>query len=660
MLALLVSCATPALAQTQAADPPPVPELDPESPMANMPDIGVDWPDMNTDLPAIPAEPAPAPDTATPTPPGGTATPVPPPAQTTEITGERRYRFELQGLDMAEREELIGRFNAGSTLKAGDDKPANIAQIDRRAREDANLLNELLRAEGYYDADVETAVDSTSGTTLVVKLIAEPGPLYRFSSVTVRGLESTGPKAAELRAAFSVDENDAVDADDVVLGQTDLITLLKKEGFPFAKVDDPEVVVDHETQLATLTMDVEPGGQRNFGQILLSGNKLPFDAKHVSRIARFKPGDPYDQSKVDDLRRALIATGLVSQANVKPVPGASDMLADVSVGLEPAPLRTIAAEAGYGTGEGIRAEVSWTHRNLIRPEGAVTFRGVAGTKEQYIGAILRQSNFRERDQVLNARIEASNVNRNAYDARTFEIAANLERQTNIIWQKKWTWSGGFELLASDERDMTKIAGAGRRTFFIGALPFRLNYDSTDNLLDATHGFRLGGWVSPEISFQNGTFTYARAQIDGSYYQPAGEKVVVAGRVRLGSILGAGNNDIAPSRRFYSGGGGSVRGYGYQRIGPRDIANDPTGGRSLAEFALEARVRFGNFGVVPFVDGGGVYTSSLPKFSNFRLGAGLGGRYYSSFGPIRIDVGTPLNRQKGDPRVTVFVSLGQAF
>ena len=326
MLALLVSCATPALARAQAADPPPVPELDPESPMANMPDIGVDWPDMNAELPAIPAEPAP---------PADAAAPAPPPAQTTEITGERRYRFELQGLDMAERAELIARFTAGSTLKAGDDKPANIAQIDRRAREDANLLNELLRAEGYYDANVETAVDSTSGATLVVKLIAEPGPLYRFSSVTVRGLESTGPKAAELRAAFSVDENDAVDADDVVLGQTDLTTLLKKEGFPFAKVGDPEVVVDHETQLATLTMDVEPGGQRNFGQILLSGNKLPFDAKHVSRIARFKPGDPYDQSKVDDLRRALIATGLVSQANVKPVPGASDMLADVSVGLEP-------------------------------------------------------------------------------------------------------------------------------------------------------------------------------------------------------------------------------------------------------------------------------------------------------------------------------------
>lgn len=660
-IALLVTAALPALALAQA--PPPEPdaqanELDPESPLAPLPDIGVDWPDMGKDLPILeplkPANPPPS-DSATATP-GVPSTPI----QTSDVVGERRYRIVIEGLEVADRETIVERFNATSVLEAGDNKPANVAQIDRRAREDSTLMSDLLRAEGYYDGTVETSVDSSQGDTLIVKLIVEPGPLYRFSDVRVTGLEGTGDKAGELREVFAVFPEDAVDADDVLLGQANLSTELKRQGYPFSKVNDPDVVIDHDTRLGTLDMAVETGGQRNFGQILLTGNKLPFDAKHVSRIARFKPGEIYDQEMVDDLRRALIATGLVSQANVKPVPASDPALADIAVGLEPAPLRTIAAEAGYGTGEGIRAEVSWTHRNLIRPEGAVTFRGVAGTREQYLGATLRQSNFRKRDQVLNARIAASNIERSAYDARTLEIAGSLERQTNIIWQKKWTWSTGFELLASDERDMTKIANAGRKTFFIGALPFTLNYDGTEDLLDPTSGFRLGGRISPEVSFQGGTFTYVRAQIDGSYYQPFGKNIVLAGRARIGSIVGAGNNSIAPSRRFYSGGGGSVRGYGYQQIGPRDIANDPVGGRSLTEFALETRVRFGAFGVVPFLDGGNVYTTSLPKFSKFRLGAGIGGRYYSSFGPIRIDVGTPLNPQKGDPKVTVFVSLGQAF
>ncbi len=119
--------------------------------------------------------------------------------------------------------------------------------------------------------------------------------------------------------------------------------------------------------------------------------------------------------------------------------------------------------------------------------------------------------------------------------------------------------------------------------------------------------------------------------------------------------------IAPSRRFYAGGGASVRGYGYQDIGPRDPNGAPVGGRSLTEFSIEARVRaFGNFGIVPFLDAGNIYTSALPKLSDMRFGTGLGLRYYSNFGPIRIDVGTPIRRRPGEPRVAVYVSLGQAF
>ena len=151
------------------------------------------------------------------------------------------------------------------------------------------------------------------------------------------------------------------------------------------------------------------------------------------------------------------------------------------------------------------------------------------------------------------------------------------------------------------------------------------------------------------------------QLDGSAYQPVGERVVVAARARFGTILGSTVDQIAPSRRFYAGGGASVRGYGYQAIGPRyGEDDDPVGGKSLAEFSLEGRIRFGNFGVVPFVDAGNISTSFLPRFRDLRVGAGLGVRYYSNFGPIRVDVGTPINPQSGDPKIAVYVSLGQAF
>jgi translocation and assembly module TamA len=310
----------------------------------------------------------------------------------------------------------------------------------------------------------------------------------------------------------------------------------------------------------------------------------------------------------------------------------------------------------------VRLEASWEHRNLIRPEGAVRIRGVAGTQEQLVSATLRRNNFRERDQVLTAQVAASTIDRRAYDAKSFFVAAGLERQTNLIWQKKWTWSLGGELIATDERDVNIATGTTRsRTFFIGALPATLAYDGSDDLLDPTSGFRLAGRFSPEASFQNSPFGYSRAQIDGTFYRPVADNVVIAGRTRLGTIFGASRDRIAPSRRYYAGGGGSVRGYGFQRLGPRDpVFNDPIGGRSLAEFALEARVRVGNFGIVPFIDAGNIYTSPLPELDDLRFGAGIGIRYHTRFGPIRVDVGTPLSRQMGDPRIAVYVSLGQAF
>lgn len=632
-----------ARAQQAPATPAPSDDLgstlDPASPLSPMPDIGVDWPDLSPD----PAEATASTD------------------QTADLaTVERRYGYRVLGIEGIGGDLFRERFDELSTLRANEAHAANVAQIDRRAREDAALLNDLLRNEGYFDARVTTTTAAEEGK-LLVTLQVEPGPLYRFQQVTLPGAEEAGAKAPALATALGVKPQDPVNGDAIEAGEKRLRTAVGREGFPFARVRPPVVVVDHATRTATLEMPVTPGGERRFGRISTPDARV-FDGEHVQEIARFAPGDPYDAAEVDDLRRAIIQTGLVSSVRVREVEGLSPGSVDLNVLLEPAPPRTIAGELGYGTGEGARAEASWTHRNLFPPEGALTVRGVLGTREQLGALTFRRNNFRARDRVLTGQISASHVERDAYEADTFSVSGALERQTNIFFQKTWTWSLGAELVATDERDVIVSTGEPRRqTYFIAAAPTSINYDGSDDLLNPTRGFRLGARVSPELSLSGKAFGYTRAQIDASAYQPVRDGVVVAGRVRLGSILGAPRDAVAPSRRFYAGGGASVRGYGYQDIGPRDPNNDPIGGRSLAEFSLEARVRaFGNFGVVPFLDGGNIYTSTLPDFSGFRYGAGLGVRYYSSFGPIRIDVGTPLNPQKGDARVAVYVSLGQAF
>ena len=663
LLLLPLLLAAPAV-HAQSAEPA-AEVLDQDLPLDPMPDLGVAWPDLGQPdtVTSLPPDPADSADIAID--PADPAVQDPSDDEPAEAAAfadsgeEKRYAVQLNGVDQVADAQFDSRFKQLSALREGEGKPANLAQINRRIKEDSELLDRLLRAKGYYAARVRSAisVSPSAEDRLVVQFEITPGVRYQLSSVDLPGLSQAGEREAKLREAFTVHVGDPVDADAILAGQSSLSLALSENGFPFARVGEPEVRIDHEERKGELDIVVTPGAYRTFGSIILNNEKL-FSARHVARIARFEPGDPYRASDVEDLRSAIVATGLISSVALTPKDAGDGEHVDLAVDVRPAPLRTIAGELGYGTGEGYRAAVSWQHRNLFPPEGAVTLRGVLGTQEQTASFTYRRNNFRERDHVLTGLVSISNIKRDAYDARTITLSGALERQTNILFQKKWVWRVGAELIASDEKDA--FSGGNRRTFLIGAVPLSLTYDGSDDLLNPSRGFRLGGRFSPELSFQNGTFGYSRVQIDGSVYQPVTERVVLAARARFGTILGSTVDRIAPSRRFYAGGGASVRGYGYQDIGPRDSNNDPIGGKSLAEFSLESRVRFGNFGVVPFVDAGNISTSFLPRFRDLRIGAGMGFRYYSSFGPIRIDVGTPLNPQKGDPRVAVYVSLGQAF
>ncbi|MEJ7926467.1 BamA/TamA family outer membrane protein [Sphingobium sp. AN641] len=642
-----------ALAQQSPVDPAP---FDP------MPDIGLDWPEMDAPIAPRPIAPDPVDQPADM---AEIETP-PPTTDDTDVivadTGEeRRYTVAITGLDTIADAAFNARFDQASVLREGEGKLANLAQVNRRIKQDSDLLDRLLRAKGYYAARVRGSVAAppAGSDRLAVTFDIAPGTQYLLSSVDIDGLEAAGERQPTLRDVFPVAPGDPVDADRILAARGSLALALGENGFPFARVDEPQVRIDHEERKGDLDIVVAPGGYRRFGRIVMANDRL-FTARHVQRIARFDAEDVYKASDVEDLRRALVQTGLISSLRLEPRDAGDGAHVDIAVDARPAPLRTIAGELGYGTGEGYRAEVSWQHRNFFPPEGAVTLRGVVGTQEQTASVGYRRNNFLRRDNILTGLLSYSDVQRDAYDARTVTLAGGLERQTNIIFQKKWVWRIGAELIASDEADFFSAIAGGRRTFLIGALPLSLSYDGSDDLLNPTTGFRLGGRISPELSFQGSSFGYAKVQLDGSFYQPTGDRIVLAARARLGSILGSQVSRIAPSRRFYAGGGGSVRGYGYQAIGPRDADNDPIGGKSLAEFSLEARVRFGNFGVVPFVDAGNISTSFVPRFRDLRVGAGMGLRYYSSFGPIRVDVGTPINPQRGDPRVAVYVSLGQAF
>jgi len=667
------------------------PGPDPASPLAEQPGISVSWPDQAPAGPAL-ADLPPETDVQQALDEAAAASPLA--SELAEMGEEVRVSdslvlvFPANLATFPERDAFLARFRQLSTLQKLGASPEELAKVAARARADKDLIERLMRIYGYYDAVVTQVVGnpdpakSAGKAQVSVRFDVLPGNRYRYARVDLGNLSAAGADHAALRDTVGIKVGDYLDNDRIAAGRDRLDNALGESGHAFAKVGAPDLLVDHKSEQGDLSIPVEPGGKYRFGAVV-SQNPGFLSSRHLEDIARFHRGDLYKRSEEEDLKRAILATGLVSAVTVTPratvPPPAAEPAGSANAGpanigevaldvtLIPGPLRTIAGLVGYESGDGFRLEGSWEHRNLFPPEGMLRLRGIAGTKEQLVGSTVRWNNFRGRDQVLTLDLYGNTVARDAYNARTVAFTATFEKLTTLFFQKPWTWSAGLEVLATGERE-SSVAGqfVPRNTYFIAAIPLRGTIDHSDNLLDPTRGWRTALSLSPEVSKQQGgpTVQYARVQFDLSGYQPVGSGVVLAARTRVGTITGAALANIAPSRRYYAGGGGSVRGYGYQAIGPRDTAGAPSGGRSLVEFGAEARIDTGLLGgglqVVPFLDAGTVSESVAPTLTGLRYGAGLGLRYKTGFGPLRLDVGTPLNPRSGDGRVTVSVALGQAF
>jgi translocation and assembly module TamA len=582
---------------------------------------------------------------------------------------ELRYAIQVEGLDPADaatETALRDQYDDLSALREGKGKAANEAMLSARLTEDSKLLQRILTAEGWYDARVTTRIDRSSaadGQPVTAVLQVAPGERYTLGSIRVEADATVPPGLIDTNLALKVGE--PIVAQRIQGAEANVAIVLPQQGYAFAEVGQRDVLLDPETHLGDYTLPITLGPRARFGGFRTTGD-LAFDARHVEVISRFDRGELYDSRKVDDLRQALVATGLFTTVSVEPErtgQAAADGTETVTmvVTQDAGPPRTLAASAGYGTGQGFRVEGSWTHRNLFVPEGALIATAVAGTQEQGASAIYRRSNAGKRDRTFQVGLEALRSRYEAFNALTGRLFTRLSFDSTPIWRKTFTWGVGAEILGTVEEDYNFAIGKrDKRKFLIGGVNGQLGFDRTNSLLDPTRGYRAQILVQPEGALSDGFRPYLRSQLDGSVYRPFGDSLVIAGRGRVGTTLGIERFNLAPSRRFYAGGGGSVRGFGFQQLGPKDPNGRPLGGLSLVEAAAEARYRFGDYGVVGFVDMGQVSENRVPTLKGLRTGVGVGARYYTNFGPVRVDVATPLGRRKGESRFNVYISIGQAF
>ncbi|GGZ01329.1 autotransporter assembly complex protein TamA [Novosphingobium colocasiae] len=582
---------------------------------------------------------------------------------------EVAYTTKLEGLDKADKDtgaDLASEFKGLSALHKGKGKAANIAMVSARLTEDSQLMETVLASQGWYSPLIKTRIDRSEapdGQPLSAVIAVNPGKRYVLSDIVVQAAPTVPVDLIRSNLALKVGE--PIVADRVQGAEARVAVALPENGYAFAKVGDRDILLDQDTGDGVYTLPVEVGPRGKFGGFVTDGRQA-FAADHIAVLARFKRGELYDSRKVDDLRKALVATNLFNTVTVQPSRTGQDAgegteFVDLSVHQMAGKPRTIAGSLGYAAGEGLSAQATWTHRNLFPPEGALILTGLAGTRQQNVGATFRRSNAGKRDRTFELTAEAYHNDYDAYSAYTGRIAARISRDSTPIWQKRWTYAYGVEALITGETDYNSATQTrDRKLFYVAGLNGQVGLDHTDSLLDPTEGFRLTTLIQPEATVKGGFNPYVRARIDGSAYYSVTDGIVLAGRLRFGTIQGAGLFEIAPSRRLYAGGGGSVRGFAYQKLGEQAGDGDPLGGRSLNEGSAEVRYRFGNYGVVAFVDAGQAYRETTPQFSDLRYGVGIGGRFYTNFGPVRLDVATPLARRPGESRINVYVSIGQAF
>jgi len=536
--------------------------------------------------------------------------------------------------------------------------PASMAALKRRANDDAARFERVLRSRGYYDSDITTEVAGDAPPYQVTVTIA-PGDRFTLAAFDIA--YAGGPPEHEAARANLGDLGIALGApavaDAVVAGEARLLRWLANHGYPFATLDDRLVLLDIVDRTLWVQVTVKSGPLVRFGDLQISGLQRSRPVL-VERAVDWRPGDIYDQREVDATVVRLGGTGVFSSVAIEPAGGAEDAAGEraMDVVVAEGPPRSISVGLGYESDLGPEVQFGWEHRNIFGEAERLSVRTTLGMQRQRVDTTLTKPDFLQRDQNLIVSGNLVNERFDAYDETGIETSALLERKLSENWIASAGVAGELFRISDD-------IGPDRSLLF--GLPLRAVYDNSDNLLNPTEGYRLTLLTTPWAGQADTAVQFLTTSAIASAYRPldADRRVVVAVRGEVGTIIGADLAELPANQRFYAGGGGSVRGYEYQKAGPLNRNNDPTGGKSLIAVSGELRLMVTEqFGVVPFIDGGTVYPDARPDFGDeFFWGAGLGLRYLTAVGPVRFDVAVPLDRRPNiDDSYQFYISLGQAF
>jgi translocation and assembly module TamA len=606
------------------------------------------------------------------------------------------YDISFTGLDEADGlAQNLKEASNGWRLRL--ESPSTGVELARRVVADFPRLAAALWANGYYNATVHAEVAGTlvepdgrgteaaalaaqiyKGAALapVVFTIAL-GPQFRLRSLEVLDARTHAPidRALLSQKALEWPEGEPARAATLVARQAQWVDELRASSYPLAKIVAAKPVVRHDAHVVDVTFILDPGPRAGVGDVRLDGSPN-IDPAVIRSFVYLEEGEAYSPKRLAETRKSVAQIEAVGGVKVEDAQDHLDAAGNMPILVQTTERKehALGVSANYANTDGPALRGYWTDRNLFGGaerlrfdvEGGLAPIGGASAApnlsdvkwSDVIGrasaSFLKPALFGSRDDLL--------VDAAAVRERTDYYAANYGTGTIALRHRlaeTVSVQGGLQIEGGDTFDAW-----GRHDYTLLGFPLAANYDSTDSPMAPTRGIRAVANVTPYVkALPNSVgMVQSKGQVSGYWALDDDAWRILAGRLTLGSIVGADIADIPASHRFFAGGGGSVRGYVYKSISPDNGFGFPTGGRSLFETSGEARLKITQtIGVVPFVDAGAAYATPYPDFgSTLRVGAGAGLRYYTPIGPIRLDAATPVNRRPGDGKLAIFIGLGESF
>ncbi len=586
-----------------------------------------------------------------------TVTEPPAPSAEPEPGQAVAYEVILEGSPSERVRKLAGRTLL--TYRFRDDGSPSTHFLLRRAREDEGRLLGILHSQGYYAASAAARVEARAERATVTFSI-EAGPVFTLAE-HVFLLEDGGTAESpslDARTLGSPVGGPALSVS-IVDAERAAVDALHRQGFPYAAFVKRSGSADPATATLRVASTIATGPAFVFGPVAFTGLETITEDYLLTYLA-WEPGQPVDAEALTEYQRRLASTDLFKSVSVRipetaPRDGDSSAL-PVHVTLEERLRRRIASGVRYDTDAGPSARASFRHRNLLGANELLLLTAEGGRVEQSLGVELRKPQYRRPGQDLRTSLNVEQKEEEAFEALTGTGFVGLSRRLD----RQWEVGAGAEVELGTVRD-----GRTEAETRLAAAPVFAAYDSTGDLLDPKRGRRLRLDAVPHAGLFDGSGTYfLTLDATASAYSrlDANARYVAAARGRGAMIFSERLDSVPANRRLYAGGGESVRGYGRYAIGPLDADNKPLGGRLALEAEGELRLRFNDsLGAVGFLAAGAVSRNiDGHVFDGVLWAGGLGLRYFSAAGPIRVDVAVPLNPRPLDDDFHLYLSMGQAF